>query len=525
MSIDPIKSLIDNASQLIGAITKGTEAEGTPLDFLAPIMGFMESFADFDLVKILTDFGNNLNNIVATGKVPFVAGFQLGTIAEPGRHLRDTIRRGTTGTAEPVTPQPESVATPDGTTAPTYLTPEQAKERAAPKKPTPEFEAQTDEVVRLAKTKSALVLDKTAMDATLAHINTTHAIITVVISVLSVLAEIASLGQLDTLLASIQSVYTLFDEPGAFYKIRDARIEMMYERPYRYMMERELQNVIPPPADAGRFLAKELIGPEEYDEIMSFWGIAGYYADLYRRARYIELPAQTTYELLHKGIINDEQAETLLRIADYNPSQIDNLVELSYDLPNRTEIRVMRRRTNIPDDLVNRALAASGLKEEYQPYLLEMLDNWNLQSIQTRTISEAIGQYQDGMIQEVDFLTIAIDNRASETEAKAYLNEATLKREARRKSDRVKTIRKAFKGGLLTYSLTYQDEMKKHFPDMVEADYDEVNVYFALMLELGFNRIDIEIMLDKDRIDSKDAAFIESMAELIAGITDREPLE
>lgn len=525
MSVNPIQFILDNINPLVAALTRTATDIKEGDDFISPLLGFIGEFAEFDLVKILTDFAVSTKAIVASGQVPYIAGFLLAdTVSLADSHGADD-ERPPVGRVRRSAP-PDFVKLEGDPVAPSgYMSPEEAYSSTVPKVPKTTATVRPDKPLKLTKASSALMIDDEALNAALSHITTTHSAITIVTSIIAVVAEIASAGQLDEILAAVQSVYTLFDEPAAFYRLRDTRVDITYARPYRYMLEAELLNVLPPPADLGRFLAKELILPKEYDKTMTYWGIAEYYSDLYRRARYIELPAQTIYELLHKGIIDDEKAENLLRIADYNPSQIDNLVELSYDLPNRTEIRVMKRRTSIPDELVTKALDASGLKAEYQPYLLEMLDNWDLTSIQKGIINESMRQYVKGFLQEQDFLTVALDNMASETEAQAYLIEATIKREGRRKTDRVKTIRKAFKNGLLVMSISYQDEIDKYFPDTPASDITEIEIYFALMLELGFNQIDIEIMLDKDRIDSKDVAFIESMSELIAGITDESPFD
>jgi len=513
---DPISFLIRGASQLIKVLTGDAQDLEDKDAFLAPFLGFAGEIEGLDTNAVMRDIGSRLSDITEGGVIPALAGLTLTDIEDiddegefGGLPVRPFRPRRIVRSAPPTRTDTEGKVR--------YATPEEAKKDkdAVASSDTSSDETVTKRPVRLADSKSMLLIDEEVLQATMDRIGATHTIVTLTISALSMVAEIATLGQLDALLECVQSVYTIFDEPAAFYKTRDSRIEIVYDRPYRYWLESEMTNAIPPPADLTRFLAREVISEEEYDESMKYWGFATYYSDLYRRARYIELPAQTIYELLHRGIIDDAEAARLLKIADYNPVQIPNLVELSYDYPNRTELRVMARRTDIPAELVTRALQTSGLRPEYQEYLVEMLDNWEVASIQTRTISEARRQYEDGLIDEERLVEICRENRASDAEIIAYGDEAILRRDGRRKTERTATIRRAYRSALLSETHEYLDIVKTYFPDLAEADITEIEIYQSLMFELGYDEIDIEIMLDDDKIRSKDATVIESLGELL----------
>lgn len=81
--------------------------------------------------------------------------------------------------------------------------------------------------------------------------------------------------------------------------------------------------------------------PDKLDESAAKAGLPPDIAKLYWGAHW-ELPSPTqVYDMLHRGILTEEQVKTYLKVADYMPYWRDKLVALSYDPLTRVDVRRM----------------------------------------------------------------------------------------------------------------------------------------------------------------------------------------
>jgi len=70
--------------------------------------------------------------------------------------------------------------------------------------------------------------------------------------------------------------------------------------------------------------------------------------------------------LLHRGQISSDEHKMILRTANYPPGILDKMLESSWDLPNRIEMRMMTRYLDLDKTFVVDMLGKVGLKEEYR---------------------------------------------------------------------------------------------------------------------------------------------------------------
>jgi len=517
---EQIQYIFDNVGKIIAQLAGISEAEAEGSPALDPITGFLALFGNLDIGSLITDLGSSVIELLSpqnrnfylglTGIEPTMAPITLPVppviVPTPAPYVAP----------EPVTKEVEPI---EQTTKPTYQTPEEilAKIRT----PTTTTTTTTKTTRKpMTETKSVMVINEERVIDTMNMITYFHTAMICVMSLIATMAEVMSIGQLDQVLANLQSMYSLLDTSGQFFAAQGARVDIAFERPYRYWLESQLLNNVPPPADLGRFLAREVLLPDEYTDTMKFWGFSDFWSDKYRRSRFIELPAETIFKAFHYGLLGtgeaaDAEVLRLLRIADYNPMQVPLLQSLALAYPNRTELRLMARRSSIPEELVASALATSGLRAEYQPFLIETLENWNVDRTRNASITEVIAQFERGFIDAGRLMQILVENDASEVEAINYHNMALLRRDGRRKQDRTKTIRTAFRHGLLQPTEDYEVEITEYLPEVEFADATDADVYRALMLDIGYDLLDIEIMIDDDRVRSKDVEVIESLSELL----------
>jgi predicted GNAT family acetyltransferase len=141
----------------------------------------------------------------------------------------------------------------------------------------------------------------------------------------------------------------------------------------------------PSPSDIVRFAVREVFTPEiaekyglaedmpkEYLEMARRAGLSEEFAKWYWMAHW-ELPSISMgFEMFHRGIISREELETLLRVLDVMPYWRDKLIELSYELPTRVDVRRMYS-VGVIDD---KQLYEYYLKMGYSPEDAERLTVW-----------------------------------------------------------------------------------------------------------------------------------------------------
>jgi len=113
-----------------------------------------------------------------------------------------------------------------------------------------------------------------------------------------------------------------------------------------------LTEVIPNAADIVRFALREVYSPEIAEQYGQFQDIptaaypdaakAGLSEDMFRKywAAHWGLPsASDGFELLHRGILTEQQLKDLLKANDIMPYWRDQLIKLSWNIPTRVDVR------------------------------------------------------------------------------------------------------------------------------------------------------------------------------------------
>lgn len=161
-------------------------------------------------------------------------------------------------------------------------------------------------------------------------------------------AEAVTLGQMDISLSGV------WNEPyiQAMLKTTEEIISMPTEigiiTPLRYQLNAEYTPNLPSPQDMIRFMVKEAWFPEKQVEMpeqfiqwMKWLGYSEAWTRLYWGAHW-ELPSVTqVFTMLHRKLIDIEQVDAYLKLADIEPSWRPLLREISYELPDRIRTRWM----------------------------------------------------------------------------------------------------------------------------------------------------------------------------------------
>lgn len=102
-------------------------------------------------------------------------------------------------------------------------------------------------------------------------------------------------------------------------------------------------------------------------------GVPSEVASMYWYAHWIHPAFREVTEMLHRGLITDEDVYQWYRVVEIPPYWRDKLTTLSWDLPNRIELRMMARYGLVDKSFLVEQLGMVGLHEEYRDVAADMM--------------------------------------------------------------------------------------------------------------------------------------------------------
>jgi len=165
--------------------------------------------------------------------------------------------------------------------------------------------------------------------------------------------------------------------------------------------------------------------PEEFAKWAAKQGLSEEWARRYWAAHW-NLPSLTMgYEMLHRGIINEDELKLLMRAQDVMPFWRDKLIQLSYNPYTRVDVRRMHEMGVLSDEELIKAYKDLGYDDEHALKLAEFTVRYNAQAKRDITKSQIVEAYKEGLInrQEAFDLLKHIDYPDAEAEFILYLAE------------------------------------------------------------------------------------------------------
>jgi len=180
---------------------------------------------------------------------------------------------------------------------------------------------------------------------------------------------------------------------------------------YRYEdreLYRALAFYIPPPPDLIHMAVREVFTPEiaekfgqfeNFPEAFAEWGAKqGLSREWCRNywAAHWDLPSpQMGFEMLHRGVINDEELDMLLRALDVMPFWRDKVTAISYNPYTRVDIRRMYGVGVLTEEEVNRAYHDIGYDDDHAAKLTAFTVRGVKQESKDLAKSEILAGYRD----------------------------------------------------------------------------------------------------------------------------------
>lgn len=188
--------------------------------------------------------------------------------------------------------------------------------------------------------------------------------------------------------------------------------------------------IIPGPQDLIRMAVREAFSPEivsKYNTDADFpaefaaWakkqGLSEFWAKNYWRAHWDLPSASQGFEMLHRGIIDESELDTLLRTLDVMPYWRDRLTQIAYNPFTRVDVRRMHALGILTRDQVKQAYMDIGFNDQKAEAMTQFTIEYNAGADKDLNKTDILALYKKGVLTETETKERLIDLDYSEEDA------------------------------------------------------------------------------------------------------------
>ena len=255
---------------------------------------------------------------------------------------------------------------------------------------------------------------------------------------------------------------------------------------------KELAWIIPGAQDLIRMAVREVFSPDivaKYGQMEDFppdfakWGekvgLTEEWAKNYWAAHW-ELPsAGQGFEMMHRGVITNEDLKVLLRTLDVMPYWRDKLIQIAYSPYTRVDVRRMHKLGILKRDEVKKAYMDLGFDEEKAENMTKFTEEYNKDPeasektpTDTRqeknrdlTTAQIVTGYRKGLFTEEEARASLGELAYDPDEIDYYISMEDFNREQQRKTEYVSNYRQLFVTGIINRSQVRSDLTGLNVPD------------------------------------------------------------
>lgn len=263
--------------------------------------------------------------------------------------------------------------------------------------------------------------------------------------------------------------------------ISDDDLELQMRRlqfsPQQITQLKKVAFFIPPVQDLITMAVREVFSPEiarangQFDDFppeFGKWaeqqGVSEEWALNYWAAHWRLPSEQMGFEMLHRGVIDEDRLRGLLVALDIMPGWRDEIIQISYTPFSRVDIRRMHKMGVLDDAAVELAYRDIGYSPEKSKMQLEFVKALNdeedlvtLNIASDLTRSNIIGFYTEGIINRVVALALLLQAGINVAAAELFLMDADLTIERKERKDNIALVLARFKNGIITYELALNE--------------------------------------------------------------------
>jgi hypothetical protein len=225
----------------------------------------------------------------------------------------------------------------------------------------------------------------------------------------------------------------------------------------RRQVLRKYEPNIPGPGDLVNMVVKEAFvpelrtpAPEIFADNMRENGFTRFWSDTFWTAHWVPIDLDRITEMFHRGIITEADFIRRLIILDFRPDDTELVKEVLFKLPNRVEARLMARFGLLTDAQLDEIIKAEGVREDFVPALRTMMQDFALTSIFSKTETEAITSYENGLINEDEVRHMLTSIKRPPNVINSDVNLVKFKRETKFRDLQVKAVVSAMKKGTIS---------------------------------------------------------------------------
>lgn len=256
--------------------------------------------------------------------------------------------------------------------------------------------------------------------------------------------------------------------------------------------------IIPPVADLILMAVREAFSPEiaqrfgqyeDFPEPLAEWagkqGLTRDWAERYWASHWGLPSPNQGFEMLHRGVIGQEDLNLLLRALDVMPWWRDKLTAIAYAPFTRVDIRRMHKVEILDEAGVKRAYQDIGYDDEKAQALTEFTKRLNAptnidddEELGRLSRSHILGFYSDGVLDRARTIQLLIGIGNTADAANLYVDNVDFKQEREDRSEAASFVVDQALAGLISES-TAANELRRLGLETVEVDRIMVRLYRA----------------------------------------------
>ncbi len=230
-------------------------------------------------------------------------------------------------------------------------------------------------------------------------------------------------------------------------------------------------------------------------------------------AAHWRLPSATQgFEMLHRGLINREDLITLLRSLDILPFWRDKIVELSYNVPTRVDVRRMYSMGVYNQEAVYNNYLKLGYNAKDAKDLTDFTTIYENQEKQGITRDNVIKAYLKDIISKEDMENYLYSLKYDEDTVSFLLNQAEYEKSLQSFDSMESELKLQYKQGLIDYTGAKEFMVKNGFPTTLMNKILTTMVETKSQKEKLASRTDLERWYEKNIISKLE--YAESMKNL-----------
>jgi hypothetical protein len=231
---------------------------------------------------------------------------------------------------------------------------------------------------------------------------------------------------------------------------------------FQISLVKKLAFYYPPISDLIRFAVREVFSPEiaqkygqyedyppNFDEIVKKAGLSPEYAKWYWASHW-ELPSISMgVEMFHRGIITYDELKTLLRTLDIMPYWRDKIIQMTYEVPARVDIRRIYQLGIRNKEWVYQQYKKLGYSDEDAQALTEFAIRGASEEERDLTKAEVISGFKEGLLTEDETKTFLKNMGYDDSEVNFYITKAKHDLQKETLNDDLEVIKTKFQKGVI----------------------------------------------------------------------------